>query len=101
MSEYINKYFSDYLCGFRKGISSQHSLIIMIEKIRKLLDKGGYAGVLLTDLYKAFDYIVHDLLIEKRVHNKNVQIVATEIYKIKQGIAPSYTYFQNEKLDIT
>ena len=31
MSEYINKYLSDYLCGFRKGIiSSQHSLIIMI-----------------------------------------------------------------------
>ena len=65
MSEYINKYLSDYLCGFRKGISSQHSLIIMIEKIRKILDKGGYAGVLLTDLSKAFDCIVHDLLIAK------------------------------------
>ena len=65
MSAYINKYLSDYLCGFRKGISSQHSLIIMIEKIRKVLDKGGYAGLLLTDLSKAFHCIVHDLLIAK------------------------------------
>ena len=37
----------------------------MIEKARKILDKGGTFGVLLTDLSQAFDCITHDLLIVK------------------------------------
>ena len=38
----------------------------MIEKARKILDKGGTFGTLLTDLYeKAFDCMGHDLLIAK------------------------------------
>ena len=37
----------------------------MIESINNSLDKGGKAGALLTDLSKAFDCILHDLLIAK------------------------------------
>ena len=37
----------------------------MIENARKLLDKGGTFGVLLTVLSKAFDCITHDLLTVK------------------------------------
>ena len=62
---YIDKYLSTRLCGFRKDHSAQLSLIIMLEEIRKNLDKGNFSGMLLTDLSKAFDCLVHDLLIAK------------------------------------
>ena len=63
--EYFNNIFSKYLCGFRKGHSTQHCLLFMLEKLNKALDKGLYTGILLTDLSKAFDSISHDLLIAK------------------------------------
>ena len=62
---YMNPYLSALLCGFRKGYSSQHCLLAMIEDWKKALDKGHVAGALLTDLSKAFDCLNHALLIAK------------------------------------
>ena len=56
---------SIFQCGFRKKCSTQHVLIAMIEKVRKIFDKGGTFGALLKDLSKAFDCMTHDLLISK------------------------------------
>ena len=56
---------SIFQCCFRKKCSTQHALIVMIEKAKKFLDKGGIFGALLTDLSKAFDYMTHDLLSAK------------------------------------
>ena len=50
---------------FTKGYSAQYSLINMIEKWRKYMDKGGSCAALLTDLSKAFACTVHDFLIAK------------------------------------
>ena len=58
---YLNKIFSKYQCGFRKGFSAQHCLIAMIEKWRQSLDSGGQAATVLTDLSKAFGCIDHEL----------------------------------------
>ena len=65
MYAYLNKILSKWQCGFRQGYSTQHCLLIMTEKWRQCLDKGGISGALLTDLSKAFDCLLHDLLIAK------------------------------------
>ena len=48
-------FFSKYLGGFRKGLSTQHCLLFMLEKLKEALDEGLTPGILLTDLTKAFD----------------------------------------------
>ena len=62
---YMEKYLSPRLCGFRKGYSTQHPLIAMIENWKKTLDKNENAAAVLTDLSKAFDCINHELMIAK------------------------------------
>ena len=61
----IENIFSIFQCGFRKGFSTQHSLLSLIEKWKENVDKGKVFGALLTDLSKAFDCLSHKLLIAK------------------------------------
>ena len=63
--EYIDTILSKVQCGFRKGFSTEYSLITMIEKWRKNMNKGKLCVALLTDMSKAFNCIVHDFLISK------------------------------------
>ena len=65
INRYIDSKLSNLQCGFRKGFNAQHCLIVMLEKWRTCVDKRGKAGVLLSDLSKAFDCLIHDLLIAK------------------------------------
>ena len=51
--------------GFRKSHGTQNSLVVMLEKSKRVLDKGEYVSALFMDLSKAFDTINHDLLIAK------------------------------------
>ena len=53
------------MCDYRKGFSTQHALLSLIEKWKKVLDNKEYGGAILMDLSKAFDTINHDLLIAK------------------------------------
>ena len=87
ISGYIDKFLSPYLCGFRKGYSTQHSLIVMLEKWRKALDNGKHAAALLTDLSKAFDCLNHSLLIAK-LHAYGFD---------KNSLAFIYSYFTDRK----
>ena len=61
-----------FQCGFRKGFSTQNCLLFMIEKWKESLDQGSYYGALLTDLSKAFDCIMHDLLIANSKHMASI-----------------------------
>ena len=65
MYEYFNKIISKQQCGFRQDFSTQHCLLTMAEKWRKYLDKDGVTRAWLTDLSKAFNCLLHDLLIAK------------------------------------
>ena len=65
VSDYIGKFLSPFLCGYRKGFSTQYALLTLIERWKFCLDKQGFAGALLMDLSKAFDTINHELHIAK------------------------------------
>ena len=84
INEYFQPLFSKLQCGFRKGHSTQHCLLVLIEKCRKVLDKRGFAGLLLTDLSKAFDCIDHELLIAKlhayRFNIKSLEFIHSYLY---------------------
>ena len=62
---YFVNILSQNQCDFRKGYSSQHCLIALIEKWKKSLNSKGTFGALLTDLCKSFDCIPHELMIAK------------------------------------
>ena len=62
---YINKFFSPYLFGYRKGYSTAQCLTVMLEVSKRALDGKGTARAILTDLSKAFDCLNHNLLIGK------------------------------------
>ena len=65
----INEHFCSVLsplqCGFRKFHSAQHCILVLIEKWKIALDSKQKAGIILTDLSKAFDCIRHDMFIAK------------------------------------
>ena len=65
ITNFIEKHLSPYLCGYRKGFSTQTALIVLLEKWRESLDKKGFAAAMLMDLSKAFDTINHELMIAK------------------------------------
>ena len=62
ISDFIGKFLSPFLCGYRKGFSKQYTLLKLIERWKFCLDKQGLVGALLMDFSKAFDTINHKLL---------------------------------------
>ena len=65
LNEYLANFLSKFQCDFRQGFSTQHGLLVMIEKLRKTRDEKGVFAAVLTDLSKTFHCIPHQLLIAK------------------------------------
>ena len=65
INNHIENISSPCLCGYRKGYSTQHALICLIETWKEILDEKGFCGKVLMDLSIAFDTIKHELLIAK------------------------------------
>ena len=55
--------FSNLLCGFQKGFSTQTTLIKLLQKWQKCIDNKEIVGTVLIDPSKAYDCIQHDLLL--------------------------------------
>ena len=62
---FMKEKLSNKVCAYRRGHSTQHLLLKLIDRWRKCLDKSGVVGTILMDLSKAFDSLPHDLLIAK------------------------------------
>ena len=58
-------FLTKFQSSFRQGFSTQHCLLMMVEKMKKIRDNKGVFAAVLTDLSKAFDCIPHGLLIAK------------------------------------
>ena len=65
----INNYMDPKLpmhqCEFRKHLSAQNCLLVMLVKWRKCLDNNDSTSVLLADLSKAFDCLFHNISVAK------------------------------------
>ena len=63
MSSFLEDLFSKNQCRFRNGFSTQRCLLTLLGKWKNAVDKGKIYGALLTNLFKAFDCLNHELLI--------------------------------------
>ena len=103
INQYFQPLFSKLQCGFRKRHSAQHCLLVLIEKCRKVLDKQGFAGLLLTDLSKAFDCIDHELLIAKLhaygFNIKSLEFIDSHLYDRIQRVKINSSFSHWSKVE--
>ena len=65
LTTFFDNILSKYQCGFRKGHSTQHCLLLMLEKWQMALNNTEAFGALLIDLSKVSDCFNDELLIAK------------------------------------
>ena len=86
IENYMENILSNFQCGFRKGSNAQQCLIGIVEKVKRIMDKGGHFSASLTDLSNAFDCLPHDLLIAK-----------LDAYGFKNDALLVFNYLSNRK----
>ena len=62
---FIDPLLSKFQCAFSKGYGAQDCLLTILEHLKSEVDKRKEFGALLTDLSKAFDCLLHELIIAK------------------------------------
>ena len=88
INSYMEEKLSKYITSFRKAHGTQHSLIAMLEKWKRVVDKREYVCCLFMDLPKDFDTINHDLLLAKlktySFSNKSLALMCNYLQNRKQ-----------------
>ena len=99
----INEILYPNQFGFRKGRSTQHSLIQIIDSINKTIDKGHYGCGIFIDLSKAFDTVNHKILLDKLEHygirNESLNWFKSYLSNRKQFV--TINQFPSDSLQIT
>ena len=100
--DFIEKYLSPSLGGFRKKYNTQNCLAVMVEKWKKAIDIKEFAGGVLTDLSKAFDCLNHDLLIAKLsaygFDENSLNLIQSYLFERKQRTRVNNSYSQEGTL---
>ena len=93
---FSNEFLSDFISAYRKEYSTNHVLIRLIENWKTTQDKNLFTGTVLMDLSKAFDCILHDLLIAK-LHAYGLSFDAVTFLNRKQNVRINniFSAFQN------
>ena len=86
----------------RTNCSLQHVIIRLLEEWRKKLDDNFVVGAVLTDLSKAFDCILHDLLIAKLaaygLSEEALMYILSYLSNRKQCVRINDTYSEFENI---
>ena len=98
----MENYFSPMVSAYRKNYSAQHVITGLKEEWRAHLDKNFVVGAVLTDLSKASDCIVHDLLIAKLAaygfSDTALRYVYSYLSNRKQCVRINNTYSSYQKI---
>ena len=73
---------------FQTSIQCTHCFLVMVEKIKKMVDNKRFFAAVLTDLFKVFDCIPHGLQITKLnafgLDKKSLSFISAYLYNRKQ-----------------
>ena len=106
LNTFLEPKLNKILCGFRKGHSTQHALLRLVNKWQSCLDKKETVGTVLMDLSKAYDCLNHDLLIAKLhaygISNNALRLIYNYLKKRKQRVkvGSSFSDFLEIKLGV-
>ena len=78
LSTFFKNILSKFQCGFRKGYSTQHCLLPLLEKWKISVDNNEAFATLLTVLLKAFDCLSHDLITAK-LHSYGLSLTSLRL----------------------
>ena len=81
VSEYLEEYSNNILCGLRKAHFVQHALFKLLQVWHEELDTGGFVRSILMDLSKAYDCLLCYIIVAKlEVTHRSVQMIFTVIW---------------------
>ena len=96
VTPFFDTFLSIFVTAYRQSYSSQHVLLRLIEDWRYCLDQSKLVGIILMDLSKAFDCILHHLLIAKLnaygVDSSALTYIYSYMKERKQAVRLNETY---------
>ena len=101
LKDHFDKLLSKYQCGFRKGFSTQHCLLAIIEKLRKSLDSWG-ESVLIAKLHvygikkESLNLLFSYLKKRKQRVRRNNETVSSSKYEKLLGVKIDHELNFNE-----